>query len=117
FSYADANRRVENVTRGLLDLGVRPGQHVGVLMRGRPSHLSLVTAVNRIGAVAVLLSPELSDADLERALALDSLQFLATDPENAARAKRAFDGPVLVLGGGGPNRALPSGVIDMEKID
>jgi putative long chain acyl-CoA synthase len=117
FSYADANRRVESVTRGLLDVGVRPGQHVAVVMRGRPSHLSMVTALNRIGAVAVLISPDVTDADLERALALDTVQLLATDPENAERARRVYPGKVIVLGGGGPNRELPSGVIDLERID
>jgi putative long chain acyl-CoA synthase len=117
FSYAEANRRVENVARGLIDAGIRPGQLVGVSMRGRPSLLSIVTALNRIGAVAVLVSPDLDDADLERGLALESLQCLAVDPENAERARRVFAGRVLVLGGGGPNRELPAGVVDLEKID
>jgi putative long chain acyl-CoA synthase len=117
FSYAEANRRVESVTRGLLDVGVRPGQHVAVVMRGRPSYLSLVTALNRIGAVAVLISPDVGDGELERAFALDSVQLLATDPENAERARRVFGGKVIVLGGGGPNRDLPAGVVDLERID
>ncbi len=117
FSYADADRRVENVVRGLIHCGVRPGHHVGVMMRGRPSYLSMVTAINRIGAVSVLLSPEADDEALDRALGLDRLEFLATDPEDAARARAAFAGEVLVLGGGGPNRALPDGVVDMEAID
>jgi putative long chain acyl-CoA synthase len=117
FSYAEANRRVDNVTRGLLDVGIRPGQKVGVAMRGRPSLLSIVTALNRIGAVAVLVSPELGDADLERGLTLESLQFLAVDPENAERARKLFPGSVLVLGGGGPNRDLPAGLVDLESID
>jgi putative long chain acyl-CoA synthase len=117
FSYADANRRVDNVTRGLIDAGVRPGQNVGVAMHGRPSLLSTVTALNRIGAVAVLVSPEVGDDDLERGLTLESLQFLAVDPENAERARRLFPGSVLVLGGGGPNRDLIEGVVDLEKVD
>lgn len=117
FSYGESNRRVENVARGLMDVGVRPGQHVGVLMRGRPSLLSIVTALNRIGAVAVMISPDVADEDLEQALALDPLTFLAADPENAERARRAFSDTVLVLGGGGPNRELTPGVVDLERID
>ena len=39
FSYADADRRVDNVVRGLLSCGVRPGDRVGVIMEGRPSYL------------------------------------------------------------------------------
>ncbi len=117
FSYADADRRVENVVRGLVHCGVRPGHHVGVMMRGRPSYLSMVTAINRIGAVSVLINPGVDDDALDRALRLDQLEFLATDPEDAARARAAFKGEVLVLGGGGPGRALVDGVVDMEAID
>src|SRR5262249_43958033 len=50
FTYADANRRVDAVVRGLIAVGVRPGQRVGVMMRSRPSHLSMVTALSRLGA-------------------------------------------------------------------
>ncbi len=117
FSYADADRRVENVVRGLIHCGVRSGHHVGVMMRGRPSYLSMVTAINRLGAVSVLINPEVDDDALDLAIGLDRLEFLATDPEDAARARAAFERDVLVLGGGGPNRSLPDGVIDMEAIE
>ncbi len=116
FSYAVADKRVENVVRGLIHCGVRPGDHVGVLMEGRPSYLTMVTALNRIGAVAVLLSPRTESADLSRALRIDELAMLIADPENAARARDAFAGKVLVLGGG-PDREVASNVIDMEAID
>jgi len=116
FTYADAERRVDAVVRGLVACGVRPGDHVGVLMGGRPSHLSLTTAVNRLGAVAVLVSPRLDAAALERALSRSPLAFVAADPENAPRARAAFGGRVLVLGGG-PGRRLPEGLVDMEAID
>jgi putative long chain acyl-CoA synthase len=116
FSYADANERVENVVRGLLACGVRPGDRVGVLMNGRPSFLSMVTACSRLGAVSVLMSPRLDDADLRRALALAPPRFLASDPDHAARARAAFPGHVLVLGGG-RGRALDVDAVDMEAID
>ncbi|MFT3768613.1 MAG: AMP-binding protein [Minicystis sp.] len=120
FTYADAERRVDAVVRGLIACGVRAGDHVGVLMEGRPSYLSMTTALNRLGAVAVLVSPRLDAAALGRALSLSPLRFVASDPENAARAKAAFGGEVLVLGGGpsgGSPRALAPDVIDMEAIN
>jgi putative long chain acyl-CoA synthase len=116
FSYADASRRVDSVVKGLLACGVRPGDRVGVIMEGRPSYLSMVTACSRLGAVAVLSSPRLDDVELSRALALEPLRFVAADPENAARARAAFAGHVLVLGGG-PQRRIEADVIDMEAID
>jgi putative long chain acyl-CoA synthase len=124
FTYADANRRVDAVVRGLIAVGVRPGQRVGVMMRSRPSHLSMVTALSRLGAVAVLLSPDTPDAALPRALDVGEVELLVTDPEAAARARASFGGKLCVLGGVGEPavapggvRALPPGVIDMEAID
>jgi putative long chain acyl-CoA synthase len=116
FTYAQANERVDNVVRGLLACGVRPGDAVGVLMDGRPSFLSMVTACSRLSAVSVLMSPRLDDDDLARALALTKPRFLAADPDHAARARAAFAWHVLVLGGG-PNRKLDADVVDIESID
>jgi putative long chain acyl-CoA synthase len=94
--------------------GVSRGAKVGVLMETRPSYLSIVAAVNRLGAVAVLLSPESTRLTIEQAVGLSNMQFLVTDPDNAAVARAAFKGPVLSLGGFGEKRALPEGVLDME---
>lgn len=128
FSYADADRRVDAVVRGLVSRGVRPADRVGVLMDGRPSFLSMVTALNRLGAVAVLMSPRLDREALERAVKMEPLRFLAVDPENAERGRAALGavigdkesagpaGEVMVLGGG-PNRGVPEGVVDLEAID
>jgi putative long chain acyl-CoA synthase len=114
YSHADADRRVENVVRGLLSLGVRQGEHVGVLMGTRPSGLSMVAALNRLGAVAVLMRP---DGPVEREAELGEVTRVVADPELAARAAAAGAGEVLVLGGGGAERDLGPGVIDMERID
>jgi putative long chain acyl-CoA synthase len=103
---------------------VKPGTRVGVLMLSRPSHLSVVAAINRLGAVTVMLAPETPDDVLPRALELGDAELLICDPDAAARARAAFRGKVLVLGGvgepavaPGTKRALPSGVLDMETID
>ncbi len=124
FTYADANRRVDAVVRGLIACGVKPGQKVGVMMTSRPSHLSVVCALNRLGAVAVLLSPDTPDAVLPRALELGEAEILICDPAGAVRARPALTGKLLVLGGvgevpwqPGEKRTLPAGVIDMESID
>ncbi|MCB9592726.1 MAG: alpha/beta fold hydrolase [Sandaracinaceae bacterium] len=118
FSYADADRRVDAIVRGLVECGVTPGQRVGVLMQQRPTYLSIVTALNRLGAVAVLVSPEMSRLALERALASAEVEHLVADPAHVARAREVFAGPVLALGGPyGDDRALPEGVRDMEAID
>jgi putative long chain acyl-CoA synthase len=135
FSYAEADRRVDAIVRGLIDQGIEPGVRVGVLMDGRPSYLSVVAAINRLGAVAVLFKPGAAHAGqeqddprrlqiLEAAIAGAELVALIADPLNvsdaiSAWATQAHERPVLVLGGGrrSPARPLPAGCHDMEAID
>jgi putative long chain acyl-CoA synthase len=116
FSYADADRRVDNVVRGLIRCGIRRGDPVGVLMRPRPSYLSVTAALSRLGAVATLLSPSRSRETLEEAIRGSAVRYVIADPQSAALAKELCE-QVLVLGGAGEERALPQGVTDMELID
>ena len=117
FNYVDADRRVTNVAHGLIGQGVLRYQRVGILMRGRPSLLSAATAVNRMGAIGVLMDPDASDEALEEMVRVGKIDHLMCDPDNAPRARAAFAGQVLVLGGGGDERTLIEGVVDMERID
>jgi putative long chain acyl-CoA synthase len=111
---AALNGRIDNIVRGLLSLGARQGEHVGVLMRTRPSALTLVVALNRLGAVAVLLRP---DGAVDREIELGQCARVVADPELAPRARDAGALSVLVLGGGGGPRELGDGLVDMERID
>ena len=115
-TYEAVNRRIDSVVRGLINVGVRQGIRVGVLMDTRPSALVAIAALSRLGAVAVLMP---HDADLKQVVRLGGVTEVITDPANLAAAE-ALPVQVLVLGGG-ENRdlQLPSNsrVIDMEKID
>ncbi|MBV9721124.1 MAG: acyl-CoA synthetase [Mycobacterium sp.] len=115
-TYEAVNRRIDNVVRGFIEVGVRQGERVGVLMETRPSALVAIAALSRLGAVAVLLKP---DVDLAAAVRLARVTEIVTDPPNLETA-RQLPGHVLVLGGG-ESRALhlpdDAGVIDMEQID
>lgn len=115
-TYEAVNRRIDNVVRGLIAVGVRQGTRVGVLMDTRPSALVAIAALSRLGAVAVLMPP---DADLGQATRLGGVTEVITDPGNLAAAT-TLPVQTLVLGGG-ENRDLhlpqDSTVIDMEQID
>lgn len=115
-TYEAVDRRINNVVRGLIDVGVRQGAHVGVLMETRPSALVAIAALSRLGAVAVLMPP---DADLTEAARLGSVSDVIADPLHLEAAKK-LPLRVLVLGGG-EARDLDLGadddVVDMEKID
>ncbi|WP_255730014.1 acyl-CoA synthetase [Mycobacterium sp. PSTR-4-N] len=115
-TYEAVDRRINNVVRGLIEVGVRQGARVGVLMDTRPSALVAIAALSRLGAVAVLMPP---DADLAAAARLGAVTEIITDPGHLDAA-RTLDTRVLVLGGGeSRDLHLPddAGVIDMEQID
>ncbi|CAA0123649.1 Poly(3-hydroxyalkanoate) polymerase subunit PhaC [Mycolicibacterium vanbaalenii] len=115
-TYEAVDRRINNVVRGLIGVGVRQGARVGVLMETRPSALVAIAALSRLGAVAVLMPP---DADLATAARLGAVSEIIADPSNLDAA-RALDMRVLVLGGGEArdlNLAEDADVVDMEKID
>ncbi len=115
YSAADVNRRIDNVVRGLISIGVRRGEHVGVLMGARPSALALAVAINRIGAVCVLLRP---DGDVEREVGLGQVTRVVADPERAELAAGLATVHTFVLGGGGEPRDLGVPLTtDMEQID
>ncbi len=111
---AAVNERIDNVVRGLLQIGVRQGEHVGVLMQTRPSSLTAVAALNRLGAVAVLMRP---DGDHGREAELGKVDRIICDPQNGERTMQLTGRQVYVLGGGGGPRRLPRGLVDMEQID
>jgi putative long chain acyl-CoA synthase len=119
-TYEAVNRRINNVVRGLIEVGVRQGDRVGVLMETRPSALVAIAALSRLGAVSVVMRP---DADLATTVRLGGVSEILTDPTNLDAA-RQLPGQVLVLGGGEsrdlhlPDDASEQGqVIDMEQID
>ncbi len=110
---AASKHRIDSVVRGLLSLGVRQGEHVGVLMEARPSALVTVAALNRLGAIAVLLRPG-SNVALEAQLG--QIARVITEPESIGEALDTGV-QVLVLGGGAGQRDLGPQVVDMERID
>jgi putative long chain acyl-CoA synthase len=113
-TYRAADIRIDNIVRGLLSCGVHHGQHVGLLMETRPSAVAAAVALSRLGAVAVMLRPDLP---LENQLEVAPVEHLLSDPESAEGARARFDRDVLVLGGGGDPRQLATGLVDMEAID
>jgi putative long chain acyl-CoA synthase len=113
----DVKYRVDSVVKGLLSVGVHHGDRVGVLMSTRPSAFSVVAALSRLGATAVLLRP---DADLPREAALGRITWVVSDPEHLDRVGHLGDVSWCVLGGGADpddRPEAPAGVVDLELID
>jgi putative long chain acyl-CoA synthase len=114
YTARDFNERIDNIVRGLIKVGIRQGEHVGVLMGSRPSAVALTMAISRLGAVAVLMRP---DGDAEREAELGQLERIVADPERASLAAGIGAPETYVLGGGSGPRSLGPLVTDMEQID
>jgi putative long chain acyl-CoA synthase len=115
YTHAALKTRIDAVVAGLLSVGVRQGESIGVLMDTRPSMLIAVAALNRIGAVVVLLRP---DGSLTEEVKLGGAARIVTDPEHVDAVRVGTAAEVFVLGGGAGQRDLGvDGVIDLERID
>jgi putative long chain acyl-CoA synthase len=115
YTSREVNERIDNLVRGLISIGVRHGERVGVLMGTRPTALALAVAISRLGGVAVMLRP---DGDVEREATLGQVRRIIADPERAALAAGLGAVHTFVLGGGGGARDLGIPLTtDMEQID
>ncbi|MGH3242275.1 MAG: AMP-binding protein [Spirillospora sp.] len=112
YTHDAAKRRIDAVVRGLIHIGVRRGDAVGVLMGTRPTALALVAALSRLGAVAVLLRP---DGDPAVEARLSQVRRVIVDPEHAARVEGVEGVEAFLLGGVG--RGDRGALMDMESID
>lgn len=113
----DVKHRVDSVVKGLVSAGVHHGDRIGVLMDTRPSAFSVIAALSRLGATAVLLRP---DGDLAREVRLGAVDRIVSDPEHLDRIGSVDGVTWFVLGGGDPaagGRDLHPDVLDLERID
>jgi fatty-acyl-CoA synthase len=69
WSYRDAHARVTQVAKGLMGLGVDPGDHVALFATNRPEWVLLHFAVAKVGAVLVPIDPASGGRDLRHVLA------------------------------------------------
>jgi fatty-acyl-CoA synthase len=69
WSYRDTHARATQVAKGLMGLGVDPGDHVAVFATERPEWVLLQYAVAKVGAVLVPIDPASGGRDLGYVLA------------------------------------------------
>ena len=65
WSFAELKEDVDRAARGLIKLGVQPGDNVTLWMPNRPEWVHLMFAVAKIGAVVVPVNTRFRTADLE----------------------------------------------------
>ena len=65
FTWSQFNRRVDDMARGLIAIGVTRGTHVGIWAANVPDWLTLLYACAKIGAVYVTVNTNYKQAELE----------------------------------------------------
>lgn len=89
WSYADLHAEAERVGRGLVALGVRPGDAVGILMGNRPEAVASIFGAALAGAVAVPLSTFAPRPEL--AFMLERAEVAVVLAQDRLRARRLGD--------------------------
>lgn len=118
-SYRELDLRATQLARGLVRLGLQPGERVAVVQENRIEYVEAVIAVARAGGVLVPLLGALTDA--EHAFMVrdaDARFVVALGAEAIARARRAAgdDAVVLALAAGEGARDLAA-LADREPAE
>ena len=88
-SFEAFSAQVDRVARGLIALGIQPGDHVALWLLNRPEWLYLMFALAKVGAVQVPVNTRFRTGDLEYLLQQSESAFLITHDRS---------GPVDYLG-------------------
>jgi fatty-acyl-CoA synthase len=65
WSFADLKAETDRAAKGLMALGIQPGEKVSLWMPNRPEWISIMFAVMKIGAILVPINTRFRTADLE----------------------------------------------------
>ena len=65
FTYKQFNKRVDNLAKGLLYIGIQPGNKVGIWANNVPDWTTLMFATAKIGAILVSINTNYKLAELE----------------------------------------------------
>jgi fatty-acyl-CoA synthase len=89
WSFAELSHGVDRLARGLLALGVRPGEKVALWMVNRPEFIEAMFAVTKIGAILVPINTRLRTEDTA---------YILGQSDSAALLIADRSGPVDYLG-------------------
>ncbi len=77
-SYKQFNERVDNLAKGLLEIGIDKGDHVGIWARNVPDWLTFFFATSKIGAVLVTINIHYKTHELEYVIRQSDMKALVT---------------------------------------
>ncbi|NLF94895.1 MAG: AMP-binding protein [Oligosphaeraceae bacterium] len=77
WSYAEFYRRSDSLAKGLLAIGIKRGDHVGVWARNVPEWLTLMFATAKIGAVLVTINTNYKSHEVEYVIKQSDMHTIA----------------------------------------
>jgi long-chain acyl-CoA synthetase len=102
-SFGALVERIERLASGLADLGVEPGDAVGLVLRDDPWYLASFHAIAALGAKVVPANPAFKQPELEFWFRSTGVTAVISDERTAGVCERivaGFDHPVQVIGSG-----------------
>lgn len=76
WTYAEFDARTDHLARGLLAIGMRPGDHLGIWARNIPDWLTFMYATAKIGVVSVTMNPVFKSHELDYVLKQSDMKAL-----------------------------------------
>ncbi len=78
YTFLQVRERIDEVARGLIQLGIKPGDHVALWLMNRPEWIFSMFALARIGAVQVPVNTRFRTHDLAYLLKQSDARYLIT---------------------------------------
>jgi fatty-acyl-CoA synthase len=86
WTFADLKTETDRAAKGLMALGIQPGEKVSLWMPNRPEWISIMLAVMKIGAILVPINTRFRTADLEYVVRQsDSTTLITVDRSGPVR--------------------------------
>lgn len=91
WDYAALDRQVSDLAGRLSALGLRPGDHLGVVLAPGVSYVPLVHAAMRLGLILVPLGHDLTEPELASRAEMAAVTAIICDSQTRTRADKALD--------------------------
>src|SRR5579872_2642124 len=78
-TYRGLNERANRLAHGLMERGLRQGDHLAVLFGNTPEHVVAIYAAAKIGVVSVVLDPKWVTREILQAIGLFDCTFMVHD--------------------------------------
>ena len=76
FTYKEFDERVDNLAKGMLSIGIKPGDRVGIWAKNVPEWLTFMFACAKIGAAIVTVNTAYQSHELEYVLAQSEMKAI-----------------------------------------